>query len=62
MLNVYTRLVSGMLFPLHERLKQHTSVKVRKSLEATQWFSPEKIVQLQVERLRQLLIYANTHV
>ncbi|BBL33951.1 hypothetical protein Nstercoris_00179 [Nitrosomonas stercoris] len=62
MLNVYPRLVSGMLFPLHERLKQHTSVKVRKSLEATQWFSPEKMVQLQVERLRQLLIYANTHV
>jgi len=62
MLNVYTRLVSGMLFPLHERLKKHASVKVRKSLEATQWLSSEKIVQLQVERLRQLLIHANTHV
>lgn len=58
----YTRYVSGMLFPCHEFLKRHSSVSVRKSMEQTQWFSPEKITQLQVEKLRQLLINANTHV
>jgi phenylacetate-CoA ligase len=58
----YTRLISGVLFPLHEQLKRHASVSVRKSMERTQWFPPEKITQLQLEKLRQLLIYANIHV
>ncbi len=58
----YTRCVSGILFPLHEHLKRHSSVDVHKSMEQTQWFSPEKIVQLQTEKLRQLLVYVNTHV
>lgn len=60
--NAYTRLVSGFLFPLHEHLKQHSSVSVRKSMEQTQWLSPEEITQLQLEKLRQLFIYVNTHV
>jgi len=58
----YTRCVSGVLFPLHEFLKRHSSVSVHKSMEQTQWFSPEKIVQLQVEKLRQLLTNANIDV
>lgn len=61
-LDFYTGCVSGFLFPLHERLKQHTSVNARKTMEQTQWFSPGKIVQLQTEKLRQLLVYANIHV
>lgn len=60
--NISTHLVSRFLFPLHEQIKKHSSVNVRKSMENTQWFSPEEITQLQIERLRQLLIYANTHV
>ena len=35
----YTRLVSGVLFPLHERLKQHTTVRVRRDMERTQWLT-----------------------
>ncbi len=31
-------------------------------MEQTQWFSPEKLAQLQLEKLRQLLISANAHV
>lgn len=62
MSGTYTHLVSGFLFPLHEHLKRHTSTDVRKSMEQAQWFSPEKIVQLQIERLRQLFIYVNVHV
>ncbi|SFU43445.1 phenylacetate-CoA ligase [Nitrosomonas eutropha] len=60
--SIYTTCISGLFFPVHEYLKRHTSVDVRKSMEKTQWFSPEKITQLQIGRLRQLLIYANTHV
>ena len=33
----YTRLVSGALFPLQERLKGHTTVAIRRSMEHTQW-------------------------
>lgn len=58
----YTRCVSGFLFPIHERLKKHTSVEVRKAMEDSQWFSPEKIEQLQIDRLRQLLMYVNRQV
>ena len=62
MASIYTSAISEFLFPLHERLKKHTSVNVRRSMEQTQWFSPEKIVQLQLERLHKLLIYVNAHV
>lgn len=55
MSGLYTRLVSGLLFPLHERLKRHESVRVRRELEQSQWWSPERIRELQVERLRTLL-------
>lgn len=58
----YTASVSGLLFPIHEKLKGHTSVKVRKAMEQTQWLTPEEIIQLQIQRLRRLLTHANTHV
>lgn len=59
---LYTRLISGLFFPLHERLKGHNTVSVLEELEATQWWSPEHIVELQIERLRELLCYAQQHV
>jgi phenylacetate-CoA ligase len=51
---LYTRLVSGLLFPLHERLKGHNSPAVLRRLEETQWWDPERLRALQVERLRAL--------
>ncbi len=57
-----TRLVSGLIFPLHERLKGHDSVRVRRELEATQWWSRERLRELQFQRLRALLAYAYRHV
>ncbi|MHB8785411.1 MAG: phenylacetate--CoA ligase family protein [Thauera sp.] len=59
---LYTRLVSGLAFPLHERLKHHDTVAVRKQLEASQWWSRDRLEQLQVERLRELLLHAQQHV
>lgn len=59
---VYTSLVSGLLFPIHEYLKRHESVSVRKQLEKTQWWSRAQIEQLQLGRLQRLLSHAQAHV
>ncbi|MDP1902582.1 MAG: AMP-binding protein [Rubrivivax sp.] len=55
---MYTPLASNLLFPLHERLKGHTTVAARRRLEKTQWWAPEQIAALQAERLRALLTAA----
>lgn len=59
---LYTRLVSGCLFPLHERLKKHTSVAIRKQMEQAQWWNADQLRAHQLDRLRQLLTHAQTHV
>jgi phenylacetate-CoA ligase len=51
----YTRLVAGMLFPLHDRLRGLASTAQRRALERTQWWSPERIEGLRLTRLRALL-------
>jgi len=58
----YTALIAGLLFPLHEHLKHHDSVAVRKQLEVTQWWHPAHLKELQLSRLRQLLMHAAAHV
>ena len=62
MSSLYTRFVSGLIFPLHERLKHHDTVAVRRQLEDSQWWSRERLEQLQVERLQALLQHARQHV
>ena len=52
---MYTRLVSSLLFPLHERLKRHDTVAVRHRMEQTQWAEPAALDALRVQRLRALL-------
>jgi phenylacetate-CoA ligase len=52
---LYTRLVSHLLFPLHERLKRHETVAVRRDMEAVQWWPTEHLEQLQLQRLRAFL-------
>ena len=60
--DLYTSLCSTILFPIHERLKKHTTVSAYKTLEKTQWHSPEQIQKLQLMRLKNLLKHANDHV
>ncbi|MCL4738369.1 MAG: AMP-binding protein [Burkholderiaceae bacterium] len=55
---MYTRLVSGLVFPLQERLKGHSTVAVRRRMEETQWWPAQRIAALQAERLRALLAQA----
>ena len=58
----YTQLVSGVLFPLHERLKHHNTVRVRRDMERTQWLNAEELEQLQLQRLREFLVDIGKHV
>jgi phenylacetate-CoA ligase len=62
MADLYTRMVAHTLFPLHERLKHHTTVAVRRRMEQSQWWQPAQLRELQVWRLRELLMSANEHV
>ena len=55
MSGLYTRLCSGLAFPLHEAMKGHSSVAVRRRLEASQWWSAERIEADRVQRLREFL-------
>ena len=48
----YRWLCAHALFPLHERLKRHDSVRLRRSLEQTQWWPRERLEALLAERLR----------
>ena len=58
----YTSVAADLLFPLHERLKGHTSVAVRKSLEESQWWPAGRLEELQLSRLRRLLQRAEQEV
>lgn len=62
MADLRTRLVSGLVFPLQERLKKHTTVADRLAMEQSQWWPGERLEGLRVERLRALLVHAGDHV
>jgi phenylacetate-CoA ligase len=54
--NSYGRLCSSVIFPLHEKLKGHASVAVRKRLERSQWRTVAEIESEQADRLRNFLV------
>jgi phenylacetate-CoA ligase len=58
----YTSLVSSVLFPLHERLKRHSTVAVRRRMEQSQWWTGAQLETLQLARLRRLLARAQAKV
>ena len=60
--SAWTRLVAGALFPLHERLKGHSSVRRLHELEKSQWWTGEQIEAERVRRLQALLASAKAHV
>ena len=61
-MGLYTALCANLLFPLHERLKHHDSVALRRQLEESQWWPAERLEQLRVERLRAFLQQIGAHV
>ena len=60
--DAWTRLVAGVVFPLHERLKGHASVARLRELEATQWWSAQRLEAEQLSRLRRFLADVQRHV
>lgn len=58
----WTRLASGVVFPLHEHVKGHSTTARLRALEVSQWWAPERIEAVRVERLRALLADAAQHV
>jgi phenylacetate-CoA ligase len=61
-MSAYTRLVSGVLFPLHERLKGHDSAARLTHLEQSQWWSLDRLQAHRLERLRAFLSDIGSHV
>lgn len=53
--NLYSSVVSGLLFPLHERLKGHSSTAWRKRLEQSQWLPMPALQALQLRNLQTFL-------
>ena len=61
-MGLYTSLVSSLLFPLHERLKRHDTVELRRQMEESQWWPADRLAALQIQRLRDLLQDVAVHV
>lgn len=61
-MGVYTSLVSSLLFPLHERIKRHDTVALRRSMEEVQWWPADRLAAFQLQRLRDLLVDVAVHV
>lgn len=62
MANLYTKLISSVIFPLQEALKGHDTIRIRNQLERSQWWDREQLERFQVQRLQALLAHASTHV
>lgn len=60
--SIYTKLVSRVLFPFHEKLKNHATTRVFKELEESQWRTLEQIEKYQVARLKRFLMDVSEHV
>lgn len=54
-MSLYTAICANILFPLHESLKGHDSVALRKRLEESQWWSTKQLEDYRVRRLQQFL-------
>ena len=61
-MKISTMLISHFLFPLHEKLKKHHSVKLRKSLEKTQWLTSSEILAIQDQNLQDFIQTISTQV
>lgn len=60
--DAYTAVVGGLLFPLHERLKGHDTLRRLRELERSQWWDGPALAAFQVERLRRFLAGAGSRV
>jgi phenylacetate-CoA ligase len=61
-MSIYTNLIAGVVFPLHERLKGLDTTRVYRELMHTQWLPRKAIEALRLQRLRELLTHAHRDV
>ncbi len=61
-MNLYTQLISNIIFPLHEKLKKHSTVRVKKAMEQSQWLSADALEEMQLKKLKYFLQDVKTHV
>ena len=61
-MSFYTKLVSGLLFPLHEKLKKHNTVAIKQSLEASQWWPRDKLIAQRNLRLQRFIQKVCEHI
>ena len=61
-MNLYSKFVNTVMFPVHEKIKKHSTIAVHKRMEETQWLSVEDMASLQLERLREFLGDIGKHV
>jgi len=61
-MSLYTALISGVVFPLQESFKHHTTVRVRKEMEQSQYWPLQQLEALRAARLKALLTHAGEHV
>ena len=59
---MYTRLCSSILFPLHEKLKGHRTVGLRKELERSQWLTGDDLANAQATALREFFTRVDRNV
>ncbi|REL25203.1 phenylacetate--CoA ligase family protein [Thalassotalea euphylliae] len=59
---LYTKLIANILFPLHEWLKKHNTVHIKRQLEQSQWASQAEITRNADQRLAKFLAKAATDV
>lgn len=62
MSSLYTKTVTNVIFPLHEKLKKHDTVAIKNKMEVSQWWATEDILDFQLQRLKTLLSRINQHV
>jgi phenylacetate-CoA ligase len=60
--DLYTRIVSGVLFPMHELAKGHRTVAVHRTLERSQWLSGDALAAHQQSRLAAFIREAHARV
>ncbi|MFC7000304.1 hypothetical protein ACFQMB_00970 [Pseudobowmanella zhangzhouensis] len=61
-MSFYTKLVSGLMFPLHEKLKKHNTVAIKQSLEASQWWPRDKLIAQRNLRLQRFIQKVCEHI
>jgi phenylacetate-CoA ligase len=62
MSSIYGTFIRRAIFPLQERLKHHSTIRLLREMEREQWLAPNELLELQNRRLTALLESARANV